>query len=114
MKPVGNVSVRRRSAMGLEVKGRAGIMQSSIIGREAALVASSYRPVSHCRHPELIAWEQAWAGEGVNAAAISKPRVFMPQLLADTNVVPLPISRSPTSRVHNWVSLLEVTKTTGI
>ena len=71
-----------------------------IIGRPAALVASSYRPVSHCRHPELIAWEQAWAGEGVNAAAISKPRVFMPQLLADTNVVPLPISRSSTSRVH--------------
>ena len=45
MKPVGNVSVRRRSAVGLEVEGRAGMMQSSIIGREAALVASSYRPV---------------------------------------------------------------------
>ena len=58
-----------------------------IIGRPAALVASSYRPVSHCRHPELIAWEQAWAGEEVNAAAISGPRVFMPRLLADTDIV---------------------------
>jgi hypothetical protein len=35
----------------------------------------------------LIAWEQSWAGEEVNAAAISEPRVFMPSLLADTNVV---------------------------
>jgi hypothetical protein len=35
----------------------------------------------------LIAWEQSWAGEEVNAAAISEPRVFMPRLLADTNVV---------------------------
>jgi hypothetical protein len=35
----------------------------------------------------LIAWEQSWAGEEVNAAAISEPRVFMPGLLADTNVV---------------------------
>ena len=44
MKPVGNVSVRRRAAVGLEVEGRAGMMQSSIIWRPAALVASSYRP----------------------------------------------------------------------
>ena len=44
MKPVGNVSVRRRSAAGLEVEGRAGMMQSSLIGRAAALVALSYRP----------------------------------------------------------------------
>ena len=36
---------------------------------------------------ELIAWELAWAGEEVNAAAISEPRLFMPRLLADTNVV---------------------------
>jgi hypothetical protein len=36
---------------------------------------------------ELIAWERSWAGEEVNAAAISEPRVFMPRLLADTNVV---------------------------
>jgi hypothetical protein len=35
----------------------------------------------------LIAWEQSWAGEEVNAAAISEPRVFMPRLLADANVV---------------------------
>ena len=35
----------------------------------------------------LIAWEQSWAGEEVNAAAISEPRVFMPSLLADTDVV---------------------------
>jgi hypothetical protein len=35
----------------------------------------------------LIAWEQSWVGEEVNAAAISEPRVFMPGLLADTNVV---------------------------
>jgi hypothetical protein len=27
----------------------------------------------------LIAWEQAWAREGVNAAAISEPREFMPR-----------------------------------
>ena len=44
MKPVGNVSVRRRSAAGLEVEGRAGMMPSSIIWRPAALVALSYRP----------------------------------------------------------------------
>jgi hypothetical protein len=35
----------------------------------------------------LIAWEQSWAGEEANAAAMSEPRVFMPRLLADTNVV---------------------------
>lgn len=35
----------------------------------------------------LIAWEQSWAGEEVNPGAISEPRVFMPGLLADTNVV---------------------------
>ena len=33
----------------------------------------------------LIAWEQSWAGKEVNAN--SEPRVFMPGLLADTNVV---------------------------
>ena len=35
----------------------------------------------------LIAWEQSWAGEEVNAAAIPERRIFMPGLLADTNVV---------------------------
>ena len=34
----------------------------------------------------LIAWERSWAGEEVNAAAVSKPRVFMPRLLTDTGV----------------------------
>jgi hypothetical protein len=41
----------------------------------------------------LIAWEQSWAGEEVNATAISRPRVFMPRLLADTNVVFVSIQR---------------------
>ena len=35
----------------------------------------------------LIAWEQSWAGEDVNAAATSGPRLFLPRLLADKNVV---------------------------
>jgi hypothetical protein len=35
----------------------------------------------------LIAWERSWAGEEVNAAATSRSRVFLPWLLADTNVV---------------------------
>jgi hypothetical protein len=34
----------------------------------------------------LIAWERSWAGEEANAAGRPKPRVFMPRLLADTNV----------------------------
>jgi hypothetical protein len=41
----------------------------------------------------LIAWEQCWAGEEVNATAVSRPRVFMPGLLADTNVVFVSIKR---------------------
>jgi hypothetical protein len=49
--------------------------------------ASEYRSATVTSKAGLIAWEQAWAGEGVNAAAISEPRVFMPRLLADTNVV---------------------------
>jgi len=46
-----------------------------------------YRSTSVTSKAGLIAWEQSWAGEEVNAAAISEPRVFMPRLLADTNVV---------------------------
>jgi len=41
----------------------------------------------------LIAWEQSWAGEEVNAAAISERCVFMPRLLADTNIVFVSIQR---------------------
>jgi hypothetical protein len=49
--------------------------------------AAKYRSAWVTSKAGLIAWEQAWAGEGVNAAAISEPRVFKPRLLADTNVV---------------------------
>jgi hypothetical protein len=35
----------------------------------------------------LIAWEQSWAGEEVDAAAISEPRVFKPRLLVDPDVI---------------------------
>jgi hypothetical protein len=35
----------------------------------------------------LIAWERSWAGDELDAAAMPQPRVFMPSLLADTNVV---------------------------
>jgi hypothetical protein len=41
----------------------------------------------------LIAWEQSWAGEEVNAAAKSVPRIFMWGLLADPNVVFVSIQR---------------------
>src|SRR5215467_2729989 len=41
----------------------------------------------------LIAWEQSWAGTEVDAAAISRPRVFMPRLLPDTNVVFVSVQR---------------------
>jgi hypothetical protein len=46
-----------------------------------------YRPTIVTGDAGLIAWEQSWAGEEVNAAAISKPRLFRSSLLADTNVV---------------------------
>ena len=46
-----------------------------------------YRPTIVTGKAGLIAWEQSWAGEEVNAAAISEPRLFRPRLLADTNVV---------------------------
>jgi hypothetical protein len=49
--------------------------------------AAEYRSASVTSEAGLIAWEQAWAGEEVNAAAISKPCVFMPRLLTDTNVI---------------------------
>src|SRR5262249_10636361 len=55
--------------------------------------AAEYRSASVTSKAGLIAWEQAWAGEGVNAAAISEPRVFMPRLLADTNLVFVSIQR---------------------
>jgi hypothetical protein len=48
---------------------------------------TQYRPTIMTSTAGLIAWEQSWAGEEVNAAEISGPRVFMPRLLADTNVV---------------------------
>ncbi len=48
--------------------------------------AAEYRSASVTSEAGLIAWEQAWAGEEVNAAAVSKPRVFMPRLLTDTGV----------------------------
>ena len=35
----------------------------------------------------LVAWERSWAGVDVNAAVLSGPRVFLPGLLADTDVV---------------------------
>jgi hypothetical protein len=46
-----------------------------------------YRSTIVTSEAELIAWEQYWAGEEVNAAALSEPRVFMPGLLADKAVV---------------------------
>jgi hypothetical protein len=46
-----------------------------------------YRSTVVTGNAGLIAWEQSWAGKEVNAAANSEPRVFMPSLLADTNVV---------------------------
>jgi hypothetical protein len=48
---------------------------------------SKYRLTIVTSTAGLIAWEQSWAGEEVNAAAISGPRVFMPRLLADTDIV---------------------------
>jgi hypothetical protein len=48
---------------------------------------AEYRSAIVTSKAGLIAWEQAWAGQGVNAAAISDPRVFVPRLLADTNIV---------------------------
>ena len=47
--------------------------------------AAEYRSARVTSKAGLIAWEQAWAGEGVNAATIYEPRVFKPRLLADTN-----------------------------
>jgi hypothetical protein len=44
-----------------------------------------YRSIMVTGEAGLIAWEQSWAGKQVNAN--SEPRVFMPGLLADTNVV---------------------------
>ena len=49
--------------------------------------AAEYRSASVTSNAGLIAWEQTWAGEGVNAAAVSESGVFMPRLPADTNVV---------------------------
>jgi hypothetical protein len=34
----------------------------------------------------LLAWEQSWAGEEVEAAAVPKPPVFTPRLLARTDI----------------------------
>ena len=48
---------------------------------------SKYRLTIVTSTAGLIAWEQSWPGEEVNAAAISGPRVFMPRLLADTDIV---------------------------
>ena len=48
---------------------------------------SEYHSTSVTSKAGLIAWEQAWAGEEVIAAALSEPRLFKPRLLADTNVV---------------------------
>jgi hypothetical protein len=47
---------------------------------------SKYRSAIVTSKAGLIAWEQSWGGEEVNTAATSAPRVFMPRLLADTNV----------------------------
>jgi hypothetical protein len=49
--------------------------------------AAEYHSARVTSKAGLIAWEQAWAGEGVNEAAISESRLFKPRLLADTNVV---------------------------
>jgi hypothetical protein len=46
---------------------------------------SEYRATSVTSKAGLIAWEQSWAGEEVNAATTSELRVFTPRLLADTN-----------------------------
>jgi hypothetical protein len=48
---------------------------------------SDYRATRVTSTAGLVAWERSWAGEDVNAAALSEPRVFMPRLLADANVV---------------------------
>jgi hypothetical protein len=48
---------------------------------------TEYRAAIANSTAELIAWEQSWAGEEVNAAATSGPRLFLPRLLADKNVV---------------------------
>jgi hypothetical protein len=48
---------------------------------------TEYRTAIASSTAELIAWEQSWAGEDVNAAATSGPRLFPPRLLADKNVV---------------------------
>jgi hypothetical protein len=55
---------------------------------------SEYRLTPVTSKAGLIAWEQSWAGEEVNAAAISERRIFMPGLLADTNVVFVSIQRA--------------------
>jgi len=54
---------------------------------------SEFRSTRVTSKAGLVAWEQSWAGEEVNAAAIYEPRVFMPDLLADTNVVFVSIQR---------------------
>ena len=46
-----------------------------------------YRSTIVTSEAGLTAWEQYWAGEEANAAAISEPRVFKPRLLAETAVV---------------------------
>jgi len=48
---------------------------------------SDYRWTRVTSKAGLIAWEQSWAGEEVNAAAISEPRVFKSRLLVDPDVV---------------------------
>jgi hypothetical protein len=48
---------------------------------------SEYRATRVTSRAGLVAWERSWAGEEVNAAAIFEPRVFMPRLLADADVV---------------------------
>jgi hypothetical protein len=48
---------------------------------------SEYRPTIVTDEAGLIAWEKSWADEEVKAAARPEPRVFMPRLIADTNVV---------------------------
>ena len=62
-------------------------------GPPADVDRSQYRWTRVTSEAGLIAWEQAWAGQEVNAAAISAPRIFMPGLLADPNVVFVAIQR---------------------
>jgi hypothetical protein len=54
---------------------------------------SEYRWTRVTSKAGLIAWEQSRAGEEVNAAAISAPRIFTPGLLADANVAFVSIQR---------------------